>query len=59
MVFYPGEVHKPLCAVGELAKVRKAVVKILDGVKNPLQALRLRGGHPDEGSCAAIREIIR
>ncbi|NYY80602.1 YhcH/YjgK/YiaL family protein [Raoultella planticola] len=26
---YPGEVHKPLCAVGEPAKVRKAVVKIL------------------------------
>ncbi len=29
VVFYPGEVHKPLCAVGEPAKVRKAVVKIL------------------------------
>lgn len=29
VVFYPGEVHKPLCAVGALAKVRKAVVKML------------------------------
>ncbi|WP_434637015.1 YhcH/YjgK/YiaL family protein [Klebsiella sp. I138] len=29
VVFYPGEVHKPLCAVGEPAKVRKAVVKVL------------------------------
>ena len=29
VVFYPGEVHKPLCAVDEPAKVRKAVVKIL------------------------------
>lgn len=29
VVFYPGEVHKPLCTVGEPAKVRKAVVKIL------------------------------
>ncbi len=29
VVFYPGEVHKPLCAVGEPANVRKAVVKIL------------------------------
>jgi len=29
MVFYPGEVHKPLCAVGSPAKVRKAVVKML------------------------------
>ncbi|ELW9440947.1 TPA: YhcH/YjgK/YiaL family protein [Pluralibacter gergoviae] len=28
VVFYPGEVHKPLCAVGAPAKVRKAVVKI-------------------------------
>lgn len=28
VVFYPGEVHKPLCAVGKPAKVRKAVVKI-------------------------------
>ena len=28
-VFYPGEVHKPLCAVGTPAKVRKAVVKML------------------------------
>ncbi|CFQ85584.1 MULTISPECIES: YhcH/YjgK/YiaL family protein [Yersinia] len=28
VVFYPGEVHKPLCAVGEPAKVRKAVVKL-------------------------------
>lgn len=28
VVFYPGEVHKPLCAVGEPANVRKAVVKI-------------------------------
>lgn len=28
VVFYPGEVHKPLCAVGEPARVRKAVVKI-------------------------------
>jgi biofilm protein TabA len=27
--FIPGEVHKPLCAVGEPAKVRKAVVKML------------------------------
>lgn len=27
-VFYPGEVHKPLCAVGTPAKVRKAVVKL-------------------------------
>ncbi len=29
VVFYPGEVHKPLCAVGATAKVRKAVVKVL------------------------------
>jgi len=29
VVFYPGEVHKPLCAVGENAKVRKVVVKML------------------------------
>ena len=29
VVFYPGEVHKPLCAVGEPAHVRKAVVKML------------------------------
>jgi biofilm protein TabA len=28
VVFYPGEVHKPLCAVGEAANVLKAVVKI-------------------------------
>ena len=27
--FYPGEVHKPLCAVGAPAQVRKAVVKLL------------------------------
>ena len=29
VVFYPGEVHKPLCAVGTPAKMRKAVVKML------------------------------
>ncbi|HBS6072258.1 TPA: YhcH/YjgK/YiaL family protein [Klebsiella aerogenes] len=29
VVFYPGEVHKPLCAIGAPAKVRKAVVKVL------------------------------
>lgn len=29
VVFYPGEVHKPLCAVGKPAKVRKVVVKML------------------------------
>ena len=29
VVFYPGEVHKPLCAVGTPAKVRKLVVKLL------------------------------
>ncbi|MEB5741997.1 YhcH/YjgK/YiaL family protein [Klebsiella aerogenes] len=29
VVFYPGEVHKPLCVVGAPAKVRKAVVKVL------------------------------
>ncbi len=29
VVFYPGEVHKPLCAVGEAAAVRKVVVKLL------------------------------
>ena len=29
VVFYPDEVHKPLCAVGAPAKVRKAVVKML------------------------------
>lgn len=29
VVFYPGEVHKPLCAVGAPAMVRKAVVKVL------------------------------
>ncbi|AOR63607.1 YhcH/YjgK/YiaL family protein [Pectobacterium wasabiae] len=28
VVFFPGEVHKPLCAVGEPAHVCKAVVKI-------------------------------
>ena len=28
IVFFPGEVHKPLCVVGEPARVRKAVVKI-------------------------------
>lgn len=29
VVFYPGEVHKPLCAVGAPTQVRKAVVKML------------------------------
>lgn len=29
VVFYPQEVHKPLCAVGTPALVRKAVVKLL------------------------------
>ena len=29
VVFYPGEVHKPLCAVGAPDQVRKAVVKML------------------------------
>lgn len=29
VVFYPHEVHKPLCAVGAPAPVRKAVVKLL------------------------------
>ncbi|MCU7785100.1 YhcH/YjgK/YiaL family protein [Lelliottia amnigena] len=29
VVFYPGEVHKPLCAVGAPAQVRKVVVKML------------------------------
>lgn len=29
VVFYPGEVHKPLCAVGNPAQVRKVVVKLL------------------------------
>ena len=29
VVFYPGEVHKPLCAVGKPATVRKVVVKML------------------------------
>lgn len=29
IIFYPGEVHKPLCAVGEPTHVRKAVVKML------------------------------
>lgn len=29
VVFYPWEVHKPLCAVGAPAPVRKAVVKLL------------------------------
>ena len=29
VVFYPGEVHKPLCAVGTPAQVRKVVVKML------------------------------
>lgn len=28
VIFYPGEVHKPLCAVGAPAAVRKAVIKI-------------------------------
>lgn len=28
VVYFPGEVHKPLCAVGAPARVRKAVVKI-------------------------------
>lgn len=28
VVFYPGEVHKPLCAVGSPAQVRKVVVKM-------------------------------
>lgn len=28
-VFYPGEVHKPLCAAGAPAQVRKAVIKLL------------------------------
>ncbi|WP_318378032.1 YhcH/YjgK/YiaL family protein [Enterobacter sp.] len=31
VVFYPGEVHKPLCTVGEAAQVRKVVVKMLVG----------------------------
>ena len=29
VVFWPGEVHKPLCAVGQPATVRKVVVKML------------------------------
>ncbi|NEY29495.1 DUF386 domain-containing protein [Escherichia coli] len=29
VVFYPGELHKPMCAVGENAPAKKAVVKIL------------------------------
>ncbi|MTD37955.1 YhcH/YjgK/YiaL family protein [Erwinia sp. CPCC 100877] len=29
VVFWPGEVHKPLCAVGEPARLRKVVVKML------------------------------
>jgi biofilm protein TabA len=29
VVFWPGEVHKPLCAVGAPATVRKVVVKML------------------------------
>ncbi|MDF7761476.1 YhcH/YjgK/YiaL family protein [Kosakonia cowanii] len=29
VVFYPGEVHKPLCAVNTPAQVRKVVVKLL------------------------------
>lgn len=29
VVFYPGELHKPMCAVGENAPVKKAAVKIL------------------------------
>ncbi|EOL8958257.1 YhcH/YjgK/YiaL family protein [Cronobacter dublinensis] len=29
VIFWPGEVHKPLCAVGSPAPVRKAVVKML------------------------------
>jgi len=29
VVFYPGEVHKPLCAVGNPAPARKVVVKLL------------------------------
>ncbi|MBJ9865079.1 MULTISPECIES: YhcH/YjgK/YiaL family protein [Citrobacter] len=29
VVFYPQEVHKPLCAVGTPAPVRKAVIKLL------------------------------
>ena len=29
VVFYPGEVHKPLCAVGKPAPVRTVVVKML------------------------------
>ena len=28
VVYYPGELHNPLCAVGEPANVRKAVVKM-------------------------------
>jgi len=31
VVFYPGEVHKPLCAVNTPAPVRKVVVKLLVG----------------------------
>ncbi|NIY47696.1 YhcH/YjgK/YiaL family protein [Cedecea colo] len=31
VVFYPGEVHKPLCAVGKPETVRKVVVKMLVG----------------------------
>lgn len=29
VVFYPGELHKPLCAVGKPTRIRKAVVKML------------------------------
>lgn len=29
IIFYPHEVHKPLCAVGQPAHVRKAVIKML------------------------------
>ena len=29
VIFYPGELHKPLCAINQqLAKIRKVVVKV-------------------------------
>ncbi|NDJ56237.1 YhcH/YjgK/YiaL family protein [Enterobacteriaceae bacterium 4M9] len=28
VIFWPGEVHKPLCAVGEPARLRKAIIKL-------------------------------
>ena len=46
VVFYPGEVHKPLCAVGAPAQVRKVVVKVFSSLT---RVTRFPSSHRGEG----------